>query len=121
MERAAPGSRRGLRNARPVRPAARAAAPSRRAVSAKRTASEGWVSTLRTIARRCDIYADPGHAWNPVAERRESTHECVGAAAACRAGGGFGYIGAVTVLVGTSGWQYRDWRGSFYPPGLPQT
>jgi uncharacterized protein YecE (DUF72 family) len=22
--------------------------------------------------------------------------------------------------VGTSGWQYRDWRGVFYPPGLPQ-
>jgi uncharacterized protein YecE (DUF72 family) len=22
--------------------------------------------------------------------------------------------------VGTSGWQYRDWRGSFYPPGLAQ-
>jgi uncharacterized protein YecE (DUF72 family) len=24
------------------------------------------------------------------------------------------------VLVGTSGWQYRDWRGLLYPPGLPQ-
>lgn len=24
------------------------------------------------------------------------------------------------VLVGTSGWQYRDWRGTFYPEGLPQ-
>jgi uncharacterized protein YecE (DUF72 family) len=24
------------------------------------------------------------------------------------------------VLVGTSGWQYRDWRGRFYPPDLPQ-
>jgi uncharacterized protein YecE (DUF72 family) len=24
------------------------------------------------------------------------------------------------ILVGTCGWQYRDWRGSFYPPGLPQ-
>jgi uncharacterized protein YecE (DUF72 family) len=24
------------------------------------------------------------------------------------------------VLVGTSGWQYRDWRGRFYPPKLPQ-
>ena len=24
------------------------------------------------------------------------------------------------VLVGTSGWQYADWRGRFYPPGLPQ-
>jgi uncharacterized protein YecE (DUF72 family) len=22
--------------------------------------------------------------------------------------------------VGTSGWQYRDWRGGFYPPKLPQ-
>jgi uncharacterized protein YecE (DUF72 family) len=24
------------------------------------------------------------------------------------------------VLLGTSGWQYRDWRGRFYPPSLPQ-
>jgi uncharacterized protein YecE (DUF72 family) len=24
------------------------------------------------------------------------------------------------VLVGTSGWQYRDWRGPLYPPGLAQ-
>ena len=24
------------------------------------------------------------------------------------------------VLVGTSGWQYRDWRGTFYPPDVPQ-
>jgi uncharacterized protein YecE (DUF72 family) len=23
------------------------------------------------------------------------------------------------LLVGTSGWQYRDWRGPFYPPELP--
>jgi uncharacterized protein YecE (DUF72 family) len=22
--------------------------------------------------------------------------------------------------IGTSGWQYKDWRGRFYPPGLPQ-
>ena len=26
----------------------------------------------------------------------------------------------MTVLVGTSGWQYADWRGRFYPEGLPQ-
>jgi uncharacterized protein YecE (DUF72 family) len=26
----------------------------------------------------------------------------------------------VTLFVGTSGWQYRDWRGSFYPPKLAQ-
>ncbi|MEV1290212.1 DUF72 domain-containing protein [Micromonospora sp. NPDC049679] len=24
------------------------------------------------------------------------------------------------ILVGTSGWQYRDWRDRFYPAGLPQ-
>ncbi len=24
------------------------------------------------------------------------------------------------VIVGTSGWQYRDWRGRFYPPAVPQ-
>ena len=26
----------------------------------------------------------------------------------------------MTVLIGTSGWQYRDWRGRFYPEKLPQ-
>jgi uncharacterized protein YecE (DUF72 family) len=26
----------------------------------------------------------------------------------------------MTVFAGTSGWQYRDWRGTFYPPGVPQ-
>jgi uncharacterized protein YecE (DUF72 family) len=26
----------------------------------------------------------------------------------------------VTVIIGTSGWQYRDWRGLFYPSKLPQ-
>lgn len=26
----------------------------------------------------------------------------------------------MSVLVGTSGWQYRDWRGAFYPPQVPQ-
>jgi uncharacterized protein YecE (DUF72 family) len=26
----------------------------------------------------------------------------------------------VTVWIGTSGWQYRHWRGLFYPAGLPQ-
>jgi uncharacterized protein YecE (DUF72 family) len=25
----------------------------------------------------------------------------------------------VADFVGTSGWQYRDWRGSFYPDGVP--
>src|SRR5579864_2391867 len=24
------------------------------------------------------------------------------------------------VRAGTSGWQYRDWRGPFYPEGIPQ-
>jgi uncharacterized protein YecE (DUF72 family) len=27
----------------------------------------------------------------------------------------------VTVLVGTSGWQYDDWRGRLYPKDLPKT
>jgi len=26
----------------------------------------------------------------------------------------------VAVIIGTSGWQYRDWRGAFYPPKLAQ-
>ena len=25
----------------------------------------------------------------------------------------------MTVWIGTSGWQYRDWRGRFYPAGVP--
>ena len=24
------------------------------------------------------------------------------------------------LLIGTSGWQYRDWRGGLYPEGVPQ-
>jgi uncharacterized protein YecE (DUF72 family) len=27
----------------------------------------------------------------------------------------------VAVIIGTSGWQYKDWRGRFYPQGLPQS
>ena len=26
----------------------------------------------------------------------------------------------MSVTTGTSGWQYRDWRGAFYPPQVPQ-
>ena len=26
----------------------------------------------------------------------------------------------MAVLIGTSGWQYRDWRGGLYPPGVAQ-
>jgi uncharacterized protein YecE (DUF72 family) len=26
----------------------------------------------------------------------------------------------MTVLIGTSGWQYRHWRGAFYPQDVPQ-
>ncbi len=26
----------------------------------------------------------------------------------------------VTLYVGTSGWQYRHWRSTFYPPGVAQ-
>jgi uncharacterized protein YecE (DUF72 family) len=26
----------------------------------------------------------------------------------------------VAVIIGTSGWQYRDWRGRFYPQKMPQ-
>jgi len=28
-------------------------------------------------------------------------------------------VRGVTVWIGTSGWQYRDWRDRFYPPGVP--
>ncbi|MFS8585911.1 MAG: DUF72 domain-containing protein, partial [Acidimicrobiia bacterium] len=26
----------------------------------------------------------------------------------------------MALWIGTSGWQYRDWRGVLYPEGLPQ-
>jgi uncharacterized protein YecE (DUF72 family) len=28
--------------------------------------------------------------------------------------------GAARIVLGTSGWQYRDWRGVLYPAGVPQ-
>lgn len=27
----------------------------------------------------------------------------------------------MTIRIGTSGWNYNDWRGVFYPPKLPQS
>ena len=29
-------------------------------------------------------------------------------------------VGVGSILVGTSGWTYRDWRGRFYPQKLAQ-
>ena len=31
-----------------------------------------------------------------------------------------GSVTVMPVLAGTSGWQYRHWRGAFYPQGVPQ-
>ena len=31
-----------------------------------------------------------------------------------------GYARVVKLVIGTSGWQYRDWRGAFYPENLAQ-
>jgi len=31
-----------------------------------------------------------------------------------------GQITAMPMMIGTSGWQYRDWRGLLYPQGVPQ-
>jgi uncharacterized protein YecE (DUF72 family) len=31
-----------------------------------------------------------------------------------------GYVGGMPILLGTSGWQYKDWRGLLYPTGLAQ-
>jgi uncharacterized protein YecE (DUF72 family) len=30
------------------------------------------------------------------------------------------YAASMPVIIGTSGWQYRDWRDRFYPQGVPQ-
>jgi uncharacterized protein YecE (DUF72 family) len=35
-------------------------------------------------------------------------------------GGASGQYRRGVIFVGTSGWQYRDWRGRFYPQKLPQ-
>lgn len=32
-----------------------------------------------------------------------------------------GHTAAVTIKIGTSGWQYRHWRGTFYPGGMGTT
>ena len=37
-----------------------------------------------------------------------------------RAGSKGGNPKSMAVLIGTSGWQYRDWRGGLYPPGVAQ-
>jgi uncharacterized protein YecE (DUF72 family) len=39
---------------------------------------------------------------------------------AARIGRRAGGYDTKVILLGTSGWQYRDWRGDFYPAGLPQ-
>jgi len=26
----------------------------------------------------------------------------------------------MAIRIGTSGWRYAEWRGAFYPPGLPR-
>src|SRR5580693_9813498 len=31
-----------------------------------------------------------------------------------------GQVAAMPMRVGTSGWQYRDWRGPLYPAGVPR-
>ena len=33
----------------------------------------------------------------------------------------WGWLSTMTVLIGTSGWQYPQWRGRFYPRHMPQT
>ena len=31
-----------------------------------------------------------------------------------------GQLRPMPMLIGTSGWQYRDWRGGLYPKGVSQ-
>src|SRR5690242_13158196 len=93
IDLAAPPNLGGLRNAGTARPAARAAAVRRRAASAKRNVGDGSFPTPTTASMTAGCDSHPGRT---------------------------GYTGRVTVLVGTSGWQYRDWRGAFYPQGLAQ-
>src|SRR6266700_4853049 len=37
-----------------------------------------------------------------------------------RDSGAGGQVVPMPMLIGTSGWQYRDWRGGLYPEGVPQ-
>ena len=45
---------------------------------------------------------------------------CLPGSGARQAPEGGGQVLAMPVLIGTSGWQYRDWRGVLYPPGLAE-
>lgn len=62
----------------------------------------------------CSAYAAP-----PIASVRSSSGRCP-----ARRSSPWGWriweLMTMPVLVGTSGWQYRDWRGRFYPLGLPE-
>lgn len=31
-----------------------------------------------------------------------------------------GYVGGVSLHIGTSGWAYKEWKPAFYPPAIPQ-
>src|SRR6266487_6663241 len=37
-----------------------------------------------------------------------------------RGTGAGGEVTPMPMLIGTSGWQYRDWRGGLYPEGVPE-
>ena len=37
-----------------------------------------------------------------------------------RGTGAGGQVTIMPMLIGTSGWQYRDWRGGLYPEDVPQ-
>src|SRR3954451_4285590 len=62
---------------------------------------------------------DPHHqsprAWWSEASRQRSLKRAGASATTVQ-----GRRRVVTVIIGTSGWQYRDWRGRFYPEKLPQ-
>ncbi len=69
----------------------------------------------------------PGHAAEVTGHAAVVTASSVAPAARARAQDGSlttawdtGRKEGVPVLVGTSGWQYRDWRGVLYPPDVPQ-
>src|SRR6478672_13253717 len=61
------------------------------------------------------VHHQSASAWWSVASRQRSLKRA-GASAMTQQGRRL----SVAVIIGTSGWQYRDWRGRFYPPKLPQ-
>src|SRR5262249_57091523 len=126
MVRSAPATRGGQRNAGTVNAAARVAAPRRRPAWLKRRApastGRGPPTGVPVIGPR-PVAPLQGPAAGVLLVHAEllrrrplprPSSPAVALAGGLR-GERAGQDDPVAVYVGTSGWQYRDWRGTFHP------